>query len=71
MRRLLKTSVNPDARKLFNLTMNRNANINDDVLSAEKNLPTNKFKKICDTTLKKEERDTAWEKFMGLNENVE
>ena len=33
-----------------------------------KNLPTNKFKNVCDTTLKKEERDTIWEKFMGLNE---
>ena len=68
MRRILKTSINPDARKLFNLTMNRNAKIDDVVSSAEKNLPTNKFKKVCDTTLKKEERDTIWEKFMGLNE---
>ena len=48
--------------------MNRNAKIDDVVLSAEKKLPTNKFKKVCDTTLKKEERDTIWEKFMGLNE---
>ena len=48
--------------------MNRNAKIDDVVTSAEKKLPTNKFKKVCDTTLKKEERDTIWEKFMGLNE---
>ena len=68
VRRTLKTSINPDARKLFNLTMNRNAKIDNVVLSAEKKLHTNKFKKVCDTTLKKEERDTIWEKFMGLNE---
>ena len=67
VRRILKTSINPDARKLFNVKMNRNTKI-DVVLSSEKKLPTNKFKKVCDTTLKKEERDTIWEKFMGLNE---
>ena len=48
--------------------MNRNAKIDDVVTSADINLPTNKFKKVCDTTLEKEERDTIWEKFMGLNE---
>ena len=68
VQRILKTSINPDAHKLFNLTMNRNAKIDDVVLSAEKNLPTNKFEKVCDTTLKKEEQDIIWEKFMGLNE---
>ena len=47
VRRILKTSINPDARKLFNLTMNRNAKIHDVVLSAEKNLPTNKSKKYA------------------------
>ena len=52
VRRILKTSIDPDARKLFKLTMNRNAKIDDVVLPAEKNLPTNKFKKVCDTTLK-------------------
>ena len=61
------TSIDPDVRKFFNLTMDRNAKIDDVVLSAEKNLPTNKFKKVCDTALKKTERDTTWEKFMGLN----
>ena len=48
--------------------MNRNAKIDKLLLSAEKKLPTNKFKKVCDNTLKKEERDTIWEKLMGLNE---
>ena len=48
--------------------MYRNAKIDDVVLSAEKKLPTNKFKKVYDNTLKKIERDTIWEKFMGLNE---
>ena len=48
--------------------MNRNAKIDDVVTSADINLPTNKFKKVCGTTLEKEERDTIWEKFMGLNE---
>ena len=57
-----------EASKLFNLTMNRNAEIDKLLLSAEKKLPTNKFKKLCDNTLKKEERDTIWEKLMGLNE---
>ena len=47
--------------------MNRNAKIDDVVTSADINLPTNKSK-VCDTTLEKEERDTIWEKFMGLNE---
>ena len=47
--------------------MNRNAKIDDVVTSAEKNLPTSKFKKVCNTNLKKEEQDTIWEKFMGLN----
>ena len=41
----------------------------DDVVSsADISLPTCKFKKVCNTTLKKEERDTIWEKFIGLNE---
>ena len=45
VRRILKTSINPDARKLFNLTMNRNAKIDDVVLSAEKiYLPINSKK---------------------------
>ena len=48
--------------------MNRNAKINDAVPAADINLPTNKFKKVCNTTFKKEKRDTIWEKFMGLNE---
>ena len=43
--RILKTSINPDARKLFNLTMNWNAKIYDVVTSADINLPTNKFKR--------------------------
>ena len=33
VRRILKTSINPDARKLFNLTMNRNAKIDDVITS--------------------------------------
>ena len=36
VRRILKTSIDPDARKLFKLTMNRNAKIDDVVLPAEK-----------------------------------
>ena len=66
--RILKISINPDPRKLFNLTMNRNAKINDVVTSAEKNWSSNKFKKVRDTTLKKKERDTIWGKFLRLNE---
>ena len=31
-----------------------------------KNLPTNKFKNVCDTTLKKEERDTIWDKIYKI-----
>ena len=69
MRRILKTSIYPDARILFNLTMNSNAKIDDVVTSVDINLPTNKFKEICDTTLKKEEPNTIWEEFMGLNEH--
>ena len=42
--------------------MNRNGNIDDIVTSADTNLPTNKVKKICDTTLKKKERDNISEK---------
>ena len=57
-----------DAHKLFNLTMNRNAKIDDIVTSVDINLPTYKSEKVCGTTLKKEERDTIWDKFMGLNE---
>ena len=56
-----------DAHKLFNLTMNRNAKIDDIVTSADQIYPPIS-QKICGTTLKKEERDTIWEKFMGLNE---
>ena len=67
-RRILKTSIDPDVRKLFNLTMHRNAKIDGAALSAEKSLSTNKFKKVCDNTLEKTERDTIWEKFMRLNE---
>ena len=48
--------------------MNRNAKINDAVPVADINLPTNKFKKVCNTTFKKEKRDTIWEKFIGLNQ---
>ena len=47
MRKVLKNSINPDARKLFKLTMNRNAKIDDVVISADINLPTNKFKKYA------------------------
>ena len=67
MRTILKTTINPDTHKLFNLTMNRNAKIDDNVTSADLSLPTYKFKKVCGTTLKNEERDIIWEKFMGLN----
>ena len=49
------------------MTTNRNAKIDDIVTLADINLPTNKFKKVCDNTLKKKE-DNIWEKFMGLNE---
>ena len=45
VRKVLKNSINPDACKLFKLTMNRNAKIDDVVISADINLPTNKFKK--------------------------
>ena len=48
--------------------MNRNAKIDDAVASADINLPSYKFKKVCDTTLKKKERDTICEKFMVFNE---
>ena len=48
--------------------MNRNVKIDDIVTSADTDLPSNKFKKVCETTLKKKERDNIWEKFMGLNE---
>ena len=34
VRRILKTSINPDARKLFDLTINRNAKIDDIVTLA-------------------------------------
>lgn len=44
--RILKTSINHDALNFFNLTINRNA---------DTNLPTNKLKKVCETTLKKKE----------------
>ena len=47
VRKVLKNSVNPDACKLFKLTMNRNAKIDDVVISADINLPTNKFKKYA------------------------
>ena len=48
--------------------MNRNAKIDDVIASADINLPSYKFKKVCDTTLKKKERDTICEKFMVFNE---
>ena len=48
--------------------MNRNAKI-DIVASGDIYLPTNKFKKICDTILKKKERDNIWEKFLRLKMN--
>ena len=50
--RILKTSVNDDARKISNLIMNRNAKIDDVALSADINLPSYNFKKVCDITLK-------------------
>ena len=40
VRRILKISINPDACKLFNLTMNRNAKIDDIVTSTDIHLPT-------------------------------
>ena len=55
VRRILRFSINPDARKLFNLAMNRNAKIDYAVTSSDIYLPTNKFEKVCDTTLEKEE----------------
>ena len=67
MRRILKTSINPGACKPFNLTMNKNAKIDDVAISAG-NLPIFRFKNVCDNTLKKENWDAIWEKFMGLNE---
>ena len=43
----------------------------DVITSANISLPTYKFKKVCNTTLKKEERDIIWEKFIGLNEQCQ
>ena len=40
--RILKTSVNPDACKLFNFTINRNPKTDDIVMLADINLHANK-----------------------------
>ena len=63
VRRILKTSVNTIVCKFSNLKMNRNAKIYNLVTSADIDLHTNKFKKVCHTTLKKEERDKIWENY--------
>jgi hypothetical protein len=68
VRRILKCSTNDDARQLFNLTVNNNRKIDNIVTSVDKEQPNYKTKKVCDSIMKKRERNTIWDKFMGLNE---
>ena len=69
LRRVLKSSVNEEARKLYEITTMKNVNLDSIVNKAfSQDLPNNKIKAKCKSILNKEITKSVWDNFMGLKE---
>ena len=67
VRRILRCSVNEEARKLYELTTIKNVNSDSVVNKAvSKDLPNHKVKKKCKCIFTKEKAESIWNDFMGL-----
>ena len=69
LRRVLKCSINEEARKLYEITTMKNVNSDSIVNKAfSQDLPNNKIKAKCKSILNKEITESVWDNFMGLKE---
>ena len=67
LRRVLKSSRNEEARKLYKMTTLKNVNSDFIVNKAfSQDLPNNKIKAKCKSILNKEITESVWDNFMGL-----
>ena len=69
LRRVLKCSINEEARKLYEITTMKNVNSDSIVNKAfSQDLPNNKIKAKCKSILNKAITESVWDNFMGLKE---
>ena len=70
VRRILKCSINDEAKKLYDLTTTKNVRSDTIVNKAivDSNVPSHKNKSKCTKLINIESRETTWNNFMGLKE---
>ena len=69
VRRILRCSVNEEARKLYEITTIKNVNSDSVVNKAvSEDLPNHKVKEKCKSIFTKEKTESIWNDFMGLKE---
>ena len=69
VRRILRCSVNEEARKLYEIITIKNVDSDSIVNKAvSKDLPNHKVKEKCKSIFTKEKAESIWNDFMGLKE---